>query len=106
MWNAGALGHGDKEHQPTPVVVDYFYDNVRLELDFESRESQSKTFLRDVTSCWHFQIREICILGDVANMYVIHEYMNRRVHWQRIIQKTNSFPRNQISPICMEKSWR
>ena len=27
MWNAGALGHGDKEHQPTPVVVDYFYDN-------------------------------------------------------------------------------
>lgn len=27
MFNAGALGHGDKEHQATPVVVDYLYDN-------------------------------------------------------------------------------
>ena len=27
MLYAGALGHGDKEHQATPVVVDYLYDN-------------------------------------------------------------------------------
>ena len=26
-WSAGALGHGDKDNQPTPVVVDYLYDN-------------------------------------------------------------------------------
>lgn len=80
MWNAGALGHGDKEHNQLLLWIDYFYDNVHLELDFEYRESQSKIFLQDVTSCWHFQIREICILGDVVNMYVIHENINRRVH--------------------------
>ena len=28
MFHAGGLGHGDKEHQPMPVVIDYFYDNV------------------------------------------------------------------------------
>ena len=26
-WNAGALGHGDKDNQPSPVVIDYLYDN-------------------------------------------------------------------------------
>ena len=26
FWNAGALGHGNKDNQPTPVVVEYLYD--------------------------------------------------------------------------------
>ena len=80
MWNAGALGHGDKEHQPTPVVIDYFYDNVGLGLDFDCRESQSKISHLGVTSCWQFQIKEICIHGDVVNMHEIYKDMNHRVH--------------------------
>ena len=51
MWNAGALGHGDKEPQPTPVVIDYFYDNVHVRVLSHSRESRSRTFSRDAISC-------------------------------------------------------
>ena len=36
MWSAGALGHGDKEPQPTPVVIDYFYDNGITIKDIQS----------------------------------------------------------------------
>ena len=76
MWNAGALGHGDKEHQPTPVVIDYFYDNVRMWLYFESRVSQLKIYLRAVTLCWHFPIRENYIPGDEGNMYILGDQIN------------------------------
>ena len=51
IWNAGALGHGDKEPQPTPVVIDYFYDNVRAFAFAHSRESQSRTSNPDAISC-------------------------------------------------------
>lgn len=51
MWSAGALGHGDKEPQPTPVVIDYFYDNVLLCAISYFRALRSRIFSQDAISC-------------------------------------------------------
>ena len=51
MWSAGTLGHGDKEPQPTPVVIDYFYDNVLLYAISYFRALRSRIFSQDAISC-------------------------------------------------------
>lgn len=71
MFSAGGLGHGNKEHQPMPVVIDYFYDNVHLFVSVVpliNRVLKSKILQVVVTSWQLFPKMETYTLGVEVNM--------------------------------------